>query len=42
MSGRPSSPPNGESPDEEDMLIYFIKHLVRITIRRNSFYVRWA
>lgn len=31
--------PNGESPDEEDMLIYFIKHLVRITTRRNSFYV---
>jgi len=31
--------PNGESPDEEDMLIHFIKHLVRITVRRNSFYV---
>jgi Lipopolysaccharide-assembly len=31
--------PNGESPDEEDLLIYFIKHLVRITVRRNSFYV---
>src|SRR5262245_34567829 len=31
--------PNGEPPDEEDMLIYFIKHLVRITVRRNSFYV---
>ena len=31
--------PNGKSPDEEDMLIYFIKHLVRITVRRNSFYV---
>src|SRR5215510_1562277 len=30
---------NDESPDEEDMLIYFIKHLVRITVRRNSFYV---
>jgi len=30
---------NGESPEEEDMLIYFIKHLVRITVRRNSFYV---
>lgn len=27
------------SSDEEDMLIHFIKHLVRITIRRNSFYV---
>ncbi|HEX2490218.1 MAG TPA: hypothetical protein VHR27_12465, partial [Blastocatellia bacterium] len=31
--------PNGKSSDEEDMLIHFIKHLVRITIRRNSFYV---
>src|SRR5262249_49628592 len=31
--------PNGEPPDEEDILIYFIKHLVRITVRRNSFYV---
>ena len=31
--------PNGKSPDEEDMLIYFIKHLVQITVRRNSFYV---
>jgi hypothetical protein len=30
---------NGESPDDEEMLIYFIKHLVRITTRRNSFYV---
>jgi hypothetical protein len=30
---------NGKSPDEEDLLIYFIKHLVRITTRRNSFYV---
>src|SRR5262245_282407 len=25
--------------DEEDMIIRFIKHLVRITTRRNSFYV---
>jgi lipopolysaccharide assembly LptE-like protein len=31
--------PDGKSPDEEDLLIYFIKHLVRITVRRNSFYV---
>src|SRR5262245_54170180 len=36
---RAEQAPNGESPDEEDMLIYFIKHLVRITVRRNSFYV---
>ncbi|HKR58653.1 MAG TPA: hypothetical protein VJS64_02880 [Pyrinomonadaceae bacterium] len=27
------------TPDEEDMLIYFIKHLVQITTKRNSFYV---
>ena len=25
--------------DEEAMIIHFVKHLVRITIRRNSFYV---
>jgi hypothetical protein len=30
---------NHQSSDEEDLLIYFIKHLVRITVRRNSFYV---
>jgi hypothetical protein len=30
---------NDKSSDEEDMLIYFIKHLARITVRRNSFYV---
>jgi hypothetical protein len=27
------------APGEEDMLVRFIKHLVQITIRRNSFYV---
>jgi hypothetical protein len=27
------------TPDEDLMLIHFIKHLVRITIKRNSFYV---
>src|SRR5262249_3800095 len=27
------------APDEEDMLIHFIKHLVQITTKRNSFYV---
>lgn len=26
-------------PGEEDLVIHFIKHLVRITLRRNSFYV---
>jgi hypothetical protein len=30
---------NGAGVNEEDMIIRFIKHLVRITIRRNSFYV---
>jgi hypothetical protein len=31
---------NGESTlDEEDMIIRFIKHLVQITVKRNSFYV---
>ncbi|HEY0378981.1 MAG TPA: hypothetical protein VGC87_18850 [Pyrinomonadaceae bacterium] len=32
----------GDSPvqlEEEDLLIHFIKHLVRVTIKRNSFYV---
>ena len=27
------------SINEEDMIIHFIKHLVKITLRRNSFYV---
>lgn len=26
-------------PDEDDLVIYFVKHLVRLTLRRNSFYV---
>jgi hypothetical protein len=30
---------NGTGVNEEDMIIRFIKHLVRITTRRNSFYV---
>jgi hypothetical protein len=29
----------GDPASEEDLLIYFIKHLVRITTKRNSFYV---
>ncbi len=28
-----------EEPNEEEMIIHFIKHLVRITLKRNSFYV---
>jgi hypothetical protein len=31
--------PSFGRPDEDDMIIRFIKHLVRITTRRNSFYV---
>ena len=30
---------NGAFVDEEDMVIRFTKHLVRVTIKRNSFYV---
>ena len=30
---------NSIAPDEKDLVIHFIKHLVRITIKRNSFYV---
>jgi hypothetical protein len=30
---------NSASVSEEDMIIHFIKHLVKITLRRNSFYV---
>jgi hypothetical protein len=29
----------GDPANEEDLLVYFIKHLVRITTKRNSFYV---
>ncbi len=28
-----------ETASEKDLLIYFIKHLIRITLKRNSFYV---
>ncbi|MGH9966326.1 MAG: hypothetical protein ACREBG_00615 [Pyrinomonadaceae bacterium] len=30
---------SGEALGKEDMIIHFIKHLVRITLKRNSFYV---
>ena len=30
---------NGAAVRKEDLLVYFIKHLVRITLKRNSFYV---
>jgi len=29
----------GDPANEEDLLVYFIKHLVRITTKRNAFYV---
>ena len=29
----------GDPANDEDLLVYFIKHLVRITTRRNAFYV---
>ena len=29
----------GDPASEEDLLVYFVKHLVRITTKRNSFYV---
>ena len=38
-----STPPDvhadGHPASEEDLLVYFIKHLVRITTKRNAFYV---
>jgi len=32
-------PAVGDPASEEDLLVYFIKHLVRITTKRNAFYV---
>ena len=32
----------GDPANEEDLLVYFIKHLVRITTKRNAFYVTLA
>ncbi|MGH9823788.1 MAG: hypothetical protein ACREDR_11130 [Blastocatellia bacterium] len=32
-------PPHLATLDEEDMVVRFVKHLIRITTRRNSFYV---
>ena len=31
--------PDGDPASEEDLLVYFTKHLVRITTKRNAFYV---
>jgi hypothetical protein len=35
----PGVPAVGDPAREEDLLVYFIKHLVRITTKRNAFYV---
>jgi len=35
----PGVPAVGDPASEDDLLVYFIKHLVRITTKRNSFYV---
>lgn len=35
----PGVPAVGDPATEEDLLVYFIKHLVRITTKRNAFYV---
>lgn len=35
----PGVPAAGDPATEEDLLVYFIKHLVRITTKRNAFYV---
>ena len=35
----PDVPAVGDPANEEDLLVYFIKHLVRITTKRNAFYV---
>ena len=35
----PGGPAVGDPASEDDLLVYFIKHLVRITTKRNAFYV---
>jgi hypothetical protein len=35
----PGVPAVGDPASQEDLLVYFIKHLVRITTKRNAFYV---
>ena len=35
----PDVHPSGDPATDEDLLVYFIKHLVRITTKRNAFYV---
>src|SRR3954452_6464157 len=35
----PGVPAVGDPASDDDLLVYFIKHLVRITTKRNAFYV---
>ena len=35
----PGAHADGDTASEEDLLVYFVKHLVRITTKRNAFYV---
>ena len=39
QAGQPGVHADGDPANEEDLLVYFIKHLVRITTKRNAFYV---
>ncbi len=39
QAGPPGVRANGDPVSEDDLLVYFIKHLVRITTKRNAFYV---
>ncbi|HSK64785.1 MAG TPA: hypothetical protein VK893_13120, partial [Pyrinomonadaceae bacterium] len=39
MAGPPDVRADGDTPSKEDLLVYFVKHLVRITTKRNAFYV---
>ena len=39
MAAPPGVHADGDPASEKDLLVYFIKHLVRITTKRNAFYV---
>lgn len=39
QAGPPGVRADGDPASDEDLLVYFIKHLVRITTKRNAFYV---
>lgn len=38
FAGTPTTQFRGRLLDDEDLLVYFVKHLVRITLKRNAFY----